>query len=52
MHPVENAERLAQIHQNEPGGEAKKYFPKAVLELGVDSERWNDPHLKDEGKYV
>lgn len=49
MHPVENTERLAQVHQNKPDGKAKKLFPEADLKLGVDPKRWNDPHLKDEG---
>lgn len=48
VHPVENTERLAQVHQNKPGGEAKKLFPEAVLELRVDSERGDDPQLQGE----
>lgn len=48
MHPVENTEWLAQVHQNKPGGEAKKLFPEAVLELRVDSERGDDPQLQGE----
>ena len=49
MHPVENAERLTQVHQNEPRREAEKLFPKAVLKLGVDSKRRDDPQLQEEG---
>lgn len=48
VHPVEDDERLAQVDQNKPGGEAEKLFPEAVLKLGVDSERRDDPQLQKE----
>lgn len=37
-HDVENAERLAQLHQNKPGRKAKKHFPEAVLKLKMGSK--------------
>lgn len=46
MHPVEDAERLTKIHQNEPSTEAEKLFPQAVLKLRVDSKRRDDPKLE------
>lgn len=48
MHPVENAKRLAKVHQDKPGGEAKELLPEAVLKLRVDSEGWDDPELREE----
>lgn len=48
MHPVEDAERLTQIHQNKPSAEAEKLFPQPVLKLRVDSKRRDDPQLQEE----
>lgn len=48
MHPVEDAERLTQIHQNKPSAETEKLFPQPVLKLRVDSKRRDDPQLQEE----
>lgn len=49
MHPVEDAERLTQIHQNEPSVEAEELFPQTVLKLRVDSKCRDDPQLEEKG---
>ena len=49
VHPVEHAERLTQVHQNEPGAEAEELFPQAVLKLRVGSEGRDDPQLEEQG---
>lgn len=47
VHPVENTKRLAQVHQDKPGGEAEELLPEAVLELRMDPEGGDDPELRD-----
>lgn len=52
MHPVEDAKRLAEVHQDKPGGETEELLPEAILKLRVDSERRDDPQLRQEGTRV
>lgn len=48
VHPVEDGERLAEIHQHEPHRETKELLPHAALELRVCSERRDHPQLHRE----
>lgn len=48
MHPVENSQRLTQVHQDEPGTEPKELFPHSVLQLRVSSKGRDDPQLEVE----
>lgn len=50
MHPVENTKRLAEVHQDKPGGEAEELLPQAVLKLWVDSKGGDDPELRKGGQ--
>lgn len=52
MHPVEDNKRLAEVHQDKPGGETEELLPEAILKLRVDSERRDDPQLQPEGTRV
>lgn len=48
VHPVEHGQRLSEVHQYKPGGEAEELLPEAVLKLRVDSKRRDDPELWEE----
>lgn len=50
VHPVENTQRLAEVHQDKPGREAKKLFTEAILKLWVDSKCRDDPELREDRK--